>query len=290
MKTPRLSSILVLVGLLAAGSVLAAAWPDPCTTESACQIRYDNNRIAVDADGNFNDPDDWAATPMTLAILARAGLRDKVVHYTFNNHLGATDREWQAIMRFGANQAGLRFGFDIDRFYNAQIDARREAGLANLRAEAERSTADDPLFILAQGPMEFLWRALNGIPAETLRHVTVISHSRWNDLRVWPPDMTRNHEDVRALGVNWLRITDQNAIGGRRLLNTGQDFLPWEWLRTAADERLRWVHERKVLTQKGDVSDAGMAYFLVTGDPYGTPAKLRAFFGDWVDGQAGRGR
>lgn len=286
MRTPQLSSICLMGVLLASEPTAAAAWPDPCVDPAACAIAYTGQRIAVDADGNYNDPDDWAAAPMTLAILARAGLQDKVVHYTFNNHLGATDREWQAIMRFGTNQTGLRFGFDITRFYNAQLPQRREAGLANLRAEAERSTADDPLVIIAQGPMQFLWQALNGIPAETLRHVTVISHSLWNDLRVWPPAMTRTYEDLQALGVTWLRVTDQNGPASCPLLNTRQNFLPWDWLRTAAHEHLPWLYERLTLTGKGDVSDAGMAYFLVTGDAYGTADKLRNFFGEWADGGA----
>jgi hypothetical protein len=288
MKMPRLSSIYLIVTLFVPGTALAAAWPDPCSSGNACQVRYDNNRIAIDADGNFNDPDDWAAAPLTLAILARAGLQDRLVHFSFNNHLGGTDLDWQPIMRRSTHGAARRFGFALERFFNAQVPWRLDAGLANLRAEAERATADDPLFILAQGPMEFLWRALNGIPAETLQHVTVISHSLWNDLRVWPPAMTRNHEDVRALGVKWLRITDQNGIGQPWGLNTRQNFLPWDWLRTAAAEPLRWVYERMTLTGKGDASDAGMAYFLVTGDPYGTPDKLRRFFGAWVDGQAER--
>src|SRR5262249_21784075 len=33
-------------------------------------------RIAWSADGNHNDPDDWASSPIALAILAEAGLRD----------------------------------------------------------------------------------------------------------------------------------------------------------------------------------------------------------------------
>jgi hypothetical protein len=33
-------------------------------------------RIAYSADGNHNDPDDWAASPVALAIFAEAGLRD----------------------------------------------------------------------------------------------------------------------------------------------------------------------------------------------------------------------
>jgi hypothetical protein len=47
--------------------------------ESAGAVTYSNDRIAIDVDGNCNDPDDWAATPMGLALLARRGLQSKLV-------------------------------------------------------------------------------------------------------------------------------------------------------------------------------------------------------------------
>ena len=36
------------------------------------------------------------------------------------------------------------------------------AAIANLRQQVNISTAEDPLYIIAAGPMEFLWRVLNG--------------------------------------------------------------------------------------------------------------------------------
>jgi hypothetical protein len=41
-------------------------------------------RIAYSADGNFNDPDDWAASPVALAILAECGVKDRLVHFDYN--------------------------------------------------------------------------------------------------------------------------------------------------------------------------------------------------------------
>jgi len=38
-------------------------------------------RIAYSADDNHNDPDDWIASPVTLAILAEAGLRDRLLSF-----------------------------------------------------------------------------------------------------------------------------------------------------------------------------------------------------------------
>ena len=54
--------------------------------QNAGAVTYSNNRIAIDADGNYNDPDDWAATPMELALLARRGLQSKLVHYSWAKH------------------------------------------------------------------------------------------------------------------------------------------------------------------------------------------------------------
>lgn len=39
------------------------------------------------------------------------------------------------------------------------------------------------------------------------------------------------------------------------------------------------MHERTLLIRWGNVSDAGMADSLVTGDSYPTPAKLNRFLG-----------
>lgn len=41
-------------------------------------------RIAWSADGNFNDEDDWAASPLALAIFAEFGMKEKLVHFDYN--------------------------------------------------------------------------------------------------------------------------------------------------------------------------------------------------------------
>ncbi len=44
-------------------------------------------RIAISSDGNEHDDDDWAATPMSLALIASQGLQDKLVLYTYSDHI-----------------------------------------------------------------------------------------------------------------------------------------------------------------------------------------------------------
>ena len=53
-------------------------------------VTYSNNRIAIDADGNYNDTDDWGATPFELALLARRVLQSRLVHYSWANIIGPT--------------------------------------------------------------------------------------------------------------------------------------------------------------------------------------------------------
>jgi predicted amidohydrolase len=41
-------------------------------------------RIAYSADGNHNDPDDWAASPLVLALIAAAGAKEQLIHFDYN--------------------------------------------------------------------------------------------------------------------------------------------------------------------------------------------------------------
>jgi hypothetical protein len=41
--------------------------------------------IGYTADGNRNDEDDIAATPLALSIFARRGWKNQLVHFSYNN-------------------------------------------------------------------------------------------------------------------------------------------------------------------------------------------------------------
>ena len=231
-------------------------------------------RIAVDADGNFHDTDDWAATPMTLALIARRGQQGRLVHYSYNNSIGASSLTMARQMRTSTLAAAGHFGFSRSRFYDVQTQLG--AALANLRQQINRSTANDRLYVLAAGPMEFLWRAVVTSDPSRRRFVTVISHSSWNNNRLRPPQLVHDAADVRRLGVQWQAITDQN-----RRLSTRPNWQPWAWLRTARQVGVRVIHQRMQAARKPDVSDAGMAYFLLYRDAQGTPDKLRNALVNW---------
>ncbi len=278
------TALVALMALLLSDGANAAA--DPCLS-GPCVVAYGGGRIAVDVDGNFNDPDDWAATPVILALIARRGLQSRLVHFDYNNSLGPNLADMASQMRTSALSGAQKFGFSTSRFFDCQ--SALSSAIASLQAQINASSATDPLFVIAAGPMEVLWRALNGSDASKRQYVTVISHSPWNDNRVAPPDMTHTASDVQALGVKWIEITDQN---GRLYTGsdnapwphtyTGTDYTPWAWLKDASDDRMRWIYQRMLDEGKPDISDAGMVYFLLKNDPYGTPDKLRQFFGDWV--------
>jgi hypothetical protein len=48
------------------------------TLEAQTPLWEGKGRIAISSDGNEQDHDDWAATPLSLALLAAAGLQDHI--------------------------------------------------------------------------------------------------------------------------------------------------------------------------------------------------------------------
>jgi hypothetical protein len=241
--------------------------------ETASAVNYLDDRIAIDADGNYNDPDDWAATPLELALLASRGLQSKLVHYSWANIIGPNDLNFYAEMTTSTLGAADRFGFDRAKFFDCQNDL--QSAITSLKDEINASTAEDRLFILALGPMEVLWRAVNASASAKRRYVTVISHTKWNANKTYPPTMTHTRADVEALGVKWIQIMNQNTRLYTRNADGSSNWSPWFWLRDAAEPRLRWIYDRMRATGKADASDAGVAYYLLTNDQNATPFRLR---------------
>jgi hypothetical protein len=102
------------------------------------------------------------------------------------------------------------------------------------------------------------------------RYCTVISHSTWNELQA-TCDCTHTWADVKNTGVVTVDIRDQN-VG----LNT---WFGWEWMIDDPNPDINWLYTRMDF-KFGDVSDSGMAYYVVTGleDQYGSPAKYQQLF------------
>lgn len=124
-------------------------------------------RIVISSDGNEHDHDDWAATPLSLALLASAGLQDRLTLYTYSDHIWGSNQGWPTSksglnayehMRESALGAQKWFGFDSTRFICA-VDNAEVAGEAIARADKNK-----------------------------LRYVSLVSHSQWNN----------NHSDQPA--------------------------------------------------------------------------------------------
>ncbi|MGH8964603.1 MAG: hypothetical protein ACRDXB_04630 [Actinomycetes bacterium] len=229
-------------------------------------------RIAMSADGNQHDEDDWASAPMALAILAERGLQANLVHYDYNDHIWDSSDEHLENMTESVQGAGERFGFDMSRFFDdtTQLDA----GIQNLVTEINASTAEDQLAIVLAGPMETVWRALDAANADAREHVRCVSHGRdtFNQNHAKDDHGGHSYDDLIELGCQKDRIPDQNSGFGPT------DMDEWEYLEEG-DENQQWLYSRLELVGNGDVSDAGMVYYVITGDDEGDRSELRNYFG-----------
>lgn len=268
-QLPRLLFVFLLIILGLSGEI--AATDSPWTSK---------HRIAISADGNPDaDADDVGATALTLAVLAKARLQENLVHYDFNNFLeykkidSDHNRMWLSAM---GGQA--RWGFERSRFFDASVDP--SGAIAHLTLEINKSTVENPLYLIAAGPLELAFRALQGSDTSARQHVTIVSHHNYNEYfkpRLWQ----RNWNDIKALvpNIGYLRIKDQNGKDGSGLKGmTGADF---HWLRDHADPNLNWVYER-ISAGKPDVSDAGMLTWLIGingSDEVVTIEEMRNWFG-----------
>ncbi|MDX2430844.1 MAG: DUF1593 domain-containing protein, partial [Bacteroides sp.] len=261
---------------------------------------YKDGRIAMSMDGNSapdyahkwptGDPDDWGAEPASLAIIAKLELQDKLVHFSYNNFIDAPagpDAENQ--MKIGADGAIERWGYNRAVFFD--ITTNLEGALEQLKNEMARSSKRDPLYFIHAGLSEFFYQALVRVVDEgwgdALNHVYVVSHSEFNENHLRRKSH-HNFSDAMAYSnyrLNYQKIKDQNGKWDPNILwNSGEDFSPWYWMRDHKDPDVQWIYERMRVHTGGvaDISDAGMLYWLFTGDEDGNPEKFKVFIGDGI--------
>ena len=290
MKTNRISAIFLSLALLAGYCLPTQA-----------QLWQGKGRIALSSDGNEHDDDDWAATPLTLALLAARGLQDKVVLYTYSDHvwgsnqahLNRYDMSAYDHMRESALGGKKWFGFDKTKFICA-VDNAEIAYNAMAKAINE-SSADNPLLIVAAGPMQVVGEGINRAEKDKRKFVTVLSHSWWNNEHSdssakggWEKhsgwtfaDMKEAFEDPEKGGAKFVQIKDQNGGEGYEGLHAPKE--QFDWLLTSPARNnpaykpnsWRWLYDRiatciKVDKKKGtlnfDPSDAGMIIYMLTGE------------------------
>ncbi len=240
-------------------------------------------RIAWSSDGNFNDEDDWAASPVALAIFAQFGVKDKLVHFDYNNIRQQTNKEWEKIHENAILGAAKRYGYANSIFHNCRKNL--DAAVNSIVKAINASSEDNPLYFVLAGPMEIPILGIQKADPKKRKYVTCISHNVWNDgyMSDWLTKL--NKRDVIPLGVNWIQITDQNQF----LLTTPwkklvQDYElePWHWMRDSKDPNVQFLWECLLSVTRADCSDAGMAHFLMTGDEESDIAKLKSLLEDKI--------
>jgi len=240
-------------------------------------------RIAYSADGNYNDEDDWGASPVALAIFAECGVKAKLVHFDYNCILPKTDPEWEKIHETSVLGAAERYGYDKSVFHDCQKNLA--GAVESVRKAVNESSADNPLYFILAGPMEVPYLGIQKSDPAKRQFVYCISHSRWNDGYTTQDGNLMNHNkrDVIPQGIKWVQITDQNQfLSTSRYGRPAQpeDWRPWYWMRDSDDSKVRFLWERLLAVTRADCSDSGMAYFLMTGDEQSEISKIRKLLDD----------
>jgi hypothetical protein len=250
------------VGLDQPENCVGGALPAPQDAQGEPTPTFDAEvgRVAMSADGNQHDNDDWASAPMALAILAHRDLQPNLVHYDYNDHIWDSSEEHLENMTESVQEGGRRFGFDTSRFFDDTDPAQLEAGTKNLVAEINASTPQDQLSIVLAGPIETVWMALDAADPEARKNVECITHGEdsFNQTHAKEDHDGHDYEDLIDLGCERVEIPDQNSGLGP------VDMEFWDFLKDSGDENWEWLYSRLDLVGNGDVSDAGMVFYAIT--------------------------
>jgi hypothetical protein len=252
----------------------AAGAPQDGQGDGAPSFDAKVGRIAMSADGNQHDEDDWASAPMALAILEHRNLQPNLVHYDYNDHIWDSSEKHLENMTESVQEGGKRFGFDMSRFFDDHDPAQLDAGTKNLVKEINASTEDDQLSIVLAGPIETVWMALNAADPEARTHVECVTHGEdsFNQTHAKDEHGGHDYDDLIDLGCEKVDIPDQNSGFGP----TDMDF--WDFLKDSDDDNWEWLYSRLDLVGNGDVSDAGMVFYVVTGEKKGDRSDLKSYF------------
>lgn len=254
-------------------------------------------RIAISSDGNEHDDDDWAATPLSLAMIAAKGLQDKLVLYTYSDHIWGSNQDRPnkhgisayEHMRISALGSQKWFGFNNTKFICAVDNA--EIAYNAMRDVINASSADDPLIIIAAGPMQVVGEAMNRADKDKRQYVTLLSHSQWNNRHSDNPDKKKGWDNHSGWTWNEMKEAFSTPEGGNAKFvqivdqNNGKDYIGFfckkeyfDWIKTSPARNnplykagsWDFLYDRisTCIKKKGtcfDPSDAGMIVYLFTG-------------------------
>ncbi len=237
-------------------------------------------RIAFSHDGNFNDEDDWGAFPIAVAILDAFGVTGKLVHVDYSNILTGNAPRFYGETAESVLGSAERYNIPRRILFDCQKDLN--GAIESIKNAINASSADDPLYYLLAGPMEVPFLGIEKSDPDKRKFVYCISHSRWNDGYAGSDQALHNHNkrDVIPSGINWIQVRDGNANlahpGGVGRTSTPEQWRLYHWLRDSSDPRLQWIFTRLEAEGRADISDATMAYFLLTGDEDADLGKLKS--------------
>ncbi|MGB0370094.1 MAG: carbohydrate-binding protein [Opitutales bacterium] len=272
-------------------------------------IPYTGGRIAVSSDGNMHDDDDWGASAATLAIIASQSLQDKLVLYTYSDHVWGSENNDEAEMVLSVVETASRFDFTSDSNLMAAVEDP-DAAYNAMRDAILASSMNDPLTVLAAGPMQVIGEALSraqAIDPTPLQYVRVISHSNWNNRHSDNPQTNPDKSDYEEPHSGWTwnemksaftndgvvfdQIADQNNYESKTIgfattrANNGYKYWDaWYFMRDYSahtpeiNDAIQFCYSRMEAVRRPDISDCGMAYYLFTGDEQGGPEGLKNMF------------
>ncbi|GGW21924.1 Ig-like domain-containing protein [Arenibacter certesii] len=256
--------------------------------QSACtpipEVKFPGGRVVMSFDGNVHDDDDIVAMALSAGLWWAAGLKDKVVQIEYNNHICETNVTESDGMGPGAGDdsqnmritaAGIieNFGYGSNIFYD--YERQGNASTNKMTIEIEKSTKSNPLWILAGGPMETVWRGLKNA-SKGFDNVTIISHSKWNEDHTHCSG-AHNWDDLKSefkrKGVNFVENCNKGGCNSPNKLNDQNGGFNsaksnWTWMRDSNKTYNRWIYSRNPFSGYFDPSDAGMSYFLISGGPF----------------------
>lgn len=254
-------------------------------------------RIAISSDGNEHDDDDWAATPLSLAMIAAKGLQDKLVLYTYSDHIWGSNQDRPnkhgisayEHMRISALGSKKWFGFNNTKFICAVDNA--EIAYNAMRDVINESSADNPLIIIAAGPMQVVGEAMNRAEKDKRQYVTLLSHSQWNNRHSNKPEKNKGWDNHSGWTWDEMKEVFSTLEGGNAKFvqivdqNNGKDYIGFfckreyfDWIKTSPARNhplykagaWDFLYDRisTCIKKKGtcfDPSDAGMIVYLFTG-------------------------
>lgn len=256
----------------------------------AQNVPYSGERIVVVADGNEHDKGDWAATPLSLAVLAAKEIQDQVVVYAFSSHTWGSNKSHagsDAQMRESAFLGARNFGFKKTKFIEA-VNAPNYA-IIEITSQINKSSSKNPLVILVAGPMDIIGTALGEADSTKLKHIRIISHSIWDQQHADSPEEGETHK-----GWTWEKIRESYQGKGLELIalpelgegNFKGPLSAYSWLNDSSKKEPKpfekgswqWLFSRIEAATTGEEvnpRDVGLLLYLLTGKSNSSIQDLR---------------